>query len=80
MSKINREEQRIKKFMNLYISVNEMMCVLGAKGDISTRSDVVTTVMDALYEMDDGVYEARRVFSSAEIKASMFAEWMDKHF
>jgi hypothetical protein len=41
----------------LYHAVNEMMGVLGAKGEISTRAKEVEAVMDALHEIDGGVYK-----------------------
>jgi hypothetical protein len=41
----------------LYHAVNEMMGTLGAKGEISTRAKEVEAVMDALHEIDGGVYK-----------------------
>lgn len=55
-------------FRDLYIAVNEMMCELGAVGDISTRHEKVGNVMDELYKLDEGVYDIRRVFGVEEHK------------
>lgn len=49
-------------FINLYVAVNNMMAVLGAEGEIDTRSELVEKVMDELYELDEGVYDVKRLF------------------
>jgi len=46
----------------LYVAVNEMMVVLGANGQITNRDNVVNRVMDALYDIDGGVYDPDIVF------------------
>ena len=46
-----------QKIINLYKAVNEMMAVLGAKGEINTLHEKTTNVMDALHELDEGVYD-----------------------
>ena len=46
-----------QKIINLYKAVNEMMAVLGAKGEINTLHEKTTNVMDALHEIDGGVYD-----------------------
>ncbi len=57
----------IIEFRNLYIAINEMMAELGAKGEITTRNSLVTDVMNALHEIDDGVYDVKRVFGDNKI-------------
>lgn len=49
------------KFKALYITVNEMMAVIGAHGQIISKDDRVSAVMDALHEFDDGVYDVNRL-------------------
>lgn len=51
------EKQKINTF---YKSVNEMMAHLNAEGEIDTESSLVCDVMDALYEIDEGVYDEKR--------------------
>jgi hypothetical protein len=41
----------------LYDSVNEMVAKLGVEGEISTRSDEVSSVMDALHNIDGGTFK-----------------------
>lgn len=50
------------KLKQLYIAVNEMMAVIGAEGEIDSRHNYVDNVMDALHDLDDGVYDIGRVF------------------
>lgn len=44
------------KVVALYRTVNQVMLVLGMYGEISRRDDRVSAVMDALYDIDGGVY------------------------
>lgn len=44
------------KWAALYNAVNEMMAPLGAYGEISAKDDRVAKVMDALQQIDGGVY------------------------
>lgn len=46
---------------NLYHTVNEMMAQLGAKGEITTRSPLVDDVMNALHDIDGGIYQDKMV-------------------
>lgn len=41
----------------LYHAVNLMMAELGAEGEINTRHTKVDQVMDALHDIDGGVYD-----------------------
>jgi len=50
------------KFRTLYVAVNEMMAPLGAHGEICARDDRVDAVMDALHDIDGGVYDTKKVF------------------
>lgn len=45
------------KYKSLYHAVNDMMAKLGASGNITTRADEVSQVMDALHDIDGGVYK-----------------------
>lgn len=63
------------KFKALYIAVNEMMAPLGAKGEIGARSPEVTEVMDKLFDIDEGVYDADKVFGDT-IKADAIEEML----
>jgi len=51
----------------LYHSVNLMMAELGAKGEIDTRNQYVEKVMDALYDIDGGVYDQTRNMGANQI-------------
>lgn len=42
----------------LYATVNHLMCKLGADGEISTRSQLVDDVMNALHDIDGGNVDA----------------------
>lgn len=53
-----------QKFKKLYISTNEMMAPLGAHGQIYAKDDRVSAVMDALHDIDDGTYDAEKVFNT----------------
>ena len=53
------EEDTVKKLVQLYISVNEMVAILGANGEVSSRDQVVDNVMDALFYIDDGAYDVK---------------------
>ncbi len=45
-----------EKIKELYIAVNEMMAIMGAEGEVTTRDISSDRVMNALHEMDDGSY------------------------
>ena len=55
-----------EKLRVLYERVNEMMDKLGADGQINTRANEVLVVMDALYELDGGVYDTEKAFGGKE--------------
>ena len=48
----------------LYIAINEMLAVLGMEGEINNRHEKTEAVMDALYELDDGVYDVDKFMQS----------------
>jgi len=48
-----------EKYENLYIAINELFLKLGAEGSVSTRDKEADNVMDALYEIDGGVYKQK---------------------
>lgn len=60
--KINKYKSREDILKNLYIKVNEVMCVLGAEGQLESFSDEVGSVMDALFVLDGGVYDVEKAF------------------
>ena len=53
-------EAEKQKLVTIYKSVNEMMAFLGAEGEIDTKNPLVDNVMDALYEIDEGIYDEKR--------------------
>ena len=71
---------------SLYHTVNKMMCELGAKGEITTRSELVSDVMDALHSMDGGVYQQHSVLIPEELlddcqrKLEIYHEYSDGCF
>ena len=85
IGKLQARNEKFELHKKLYISVNELMCVLGAKGEITTRANEVTAVMDALHDIDDGVYK-KPVERTDEILEAIkengyyddFIEMMDK--
>ena len=50
------DAEYIGRLEALYNAVNEMMAPLGAHGEIYATDDRVLAVMDALHEIDGGVY------------------------
>jgi len=54
------------KFKPLYMAINEMMCEIGATGQIDIENPLVNAVMNELYELDGGVHDAEKVFGKAE--------------
>lgn len=61
---VSSSELLATDFRPLYETVNEMMAELGAEGTINTRSVEVHEVMNALYDLDKGEYNAEKVFGS----------------
>ena len=51
-----------EKLRVLYERVNDLMAILGAEGQINTEFEEVRAVMDALYELDGGVYDTEKAF------------------
>jgi len=46
-------------WVELYHAVNQMLLEIGENGGVTPKDDVVSRVMDALYEIDGGVYNKR---------------------
>lgn len=46
-----------KKLVKLYHAVNELMCKLGADGEVNAHQDEACTVMSALADIDGGAYD-----------------------
>ncbi len=62
LEKAEQERDKYKEALkSLYIAVNELMCRMGVDGEVNTQQDVSCSVMDTLFELDDGVYEWERV-------------------
>jgi len=63
------QQQQLDKYRDrlneLYNATNELMCQMGAKGEVSTRDDVSTKVMDVLHDIDGGVYQKDFIAQSA---------------
>ena len=53
----------------LYIAINELMCEIGASGQIDTGSIYVGKVMDALHEFDGGNFDILKV-------DELFSQWV----
>jgi hypothetical protein len=49
-----------KDLINLYKAINELMMQMGIDGEVSTTSDKAEAVMDALWDVDGGVYDEVR--------------------
>ena len=49
--------ETIKKIKKLYDTINGMMAHIGAYGDIGSRHELTSDVMDALYEIDGGEWK-----------------------
>ena len=48
-----------EKWIKLYHAVNKMMYTLGADGEINAQQSEAEEVMDALYDIDGGSYDAK---------------------
>jgi hypothetical protein len=46
-------------WVELYHAVNQMVLEIGENGGVTSKDDVFNRVMDALYEIDGGVYNKR---------------------
>ncbi len=47
------------EWIELYHAANEMLLEIGEEGSVTPDDEVVRRVMDALYEIDGGVYNQR---------------------
>lgn len=52
-----RKLAEAEKYKGLYSPINEMMTPLGAHGMIYAKDDRVTAVMDALHDIDGGIFK-----------------------
>lgn len=50
-------KELLDNYHRLYHSVNELMAVIGSKGQVISRHHTVTKVMDVLHDIDGGVYD-----------------------
>ena len=46
----------LEKINELYHAVNNMMGIMGAEGEVNTKMACSDRVMNALYDIDGGVY------------------------
>jgi len=46
-----------KDLINLYKAINELMMQMGIDGQVSTTSEKAEAVMNALWDLDGGVYD-----------------------
>lgn len=60
--KLKESIMPLNRFKQLYITINKMMMKLGAEGEIGTRAVEVLDVMDALKELDGGVFDVDVAF------------------
>jgi len=49
-----------EKLQKLYKAINEMIAFLGAEGEINIRNHFFDNVMNALFDIDEGVYDDNR--------------------
>ena len=60
-------------FDSIYHATNLMLSELGAAGEISTRNTLVTDLMDALYDYDNGVYDCKLLNKLTKAEATIKA-------
>jgi hypothetical protein len=51
---------REEKFKNLYMATNELLAIIGMEGEIDSRHEKVADAMEALFALDEGVYDVNR--------------------
>ncbi len=57
MQHIKKED--MPEWIELYHATNQMLLEIGEKGFVAQNDEVVRRVMDALFEIDGGVYNKR---------------------
>lgn len=62
MKKENNESS-VHKFKSLYIAANDLMAILGADGQVTNTHPNVTQLMNALWDIDEGICDVDRVFN-----------------
>lgn len=53
------KNDNLPEWVELYHAVNQMLLEIGENGGVTPKDDVFNRVMDALYEIDGGVYNKR---------------------
>lgn len=53
------KNDNLPEWVELYHAVNQMVLEIGENGGVTSKDDVFNRVMDALYEIDGGVYNKR---------------------
>jgi hypothetical protein len=61
-----RKLAEAEKYKGLYNPINEMMAPLGAHGMIYAKDDRVTAVMDALHDIDGGVFKPKSDYEASK--------------
>ena len=52
----------IEKFKKLYIAANDLLSIMGAKGELTTRSAQFENLQTAMIDLDTGVFDVEGVF------------------
>jgi len=65
---IRLQDKRIEELGAIYHATNIMLAELGAVGEITTRNEKVSDLMDTLHDYDNGVYDCKLVNRITELK------------
>lgn len=77
---VRTESTKSKKdIKKLYKTVNEMMLPLGANGIIYAKDDRVAAVMDALHDIDGGVYKEDEKISTLKQENKRLAVFENRY-
>jgi hypothetical protein len=68
MDTITEQKARLEAVKPMYIAINNMMAVLGAKGEIHATDEKANQVMSALADLDGGVYDVDKFMQALEVK------------
>ena len=55
-------KRREQIFKSIYLAANKMLARLGADGQVNTETPEVCDLMNALYDIDNGVFSPEAVF------------------
>jgi hypothetical protein len=65
---IEHLQAQLEAVKPMYIAINNMMAVLGAKGEIHATDIEANQVMSALADLDGGVYDVDKFMQALEVK------------